>query len=32
MKFTLTNFNIVKINAIIGLYDDIKDKDKNKFE
>lgn len=32
MKFTLTNFNIVKINAIIGLYDDIKNKDKNKFE
>ena len=32
MKFTLTNFNIVKINAIIGHYDDIKHKDKNNFE
>lgn len=32
MKFTLTNFNIIKINAIIGHYDDIKHKDKNIFE
>ena len=33
MKFTLTKFNIVKINAIIGHYDDgKKDNEKNKFE
>lgn len=32
MKFTLTNFNIVKINAIIGHYDDKKDDKKNEFE
>ena len=32
MKFTLTNFNIIKINAIIGHYDDMKHKDKNIFE
>lgn len=32
MKFTLTNFNIVKINAIIGHYDAKKDDKKNEFE
>lgn len=32
MKFTLTNFNIVKINAIIGHYDGKKDDKKNEFE
>ena len=32
MKCTLTNFNIVKINGIIGHYDDMKHKDKNEFE
>ena len=32
MKFTLTNFNIIKINGIIGHYDDIKHQDKNEFE
>lgn len=32
MKFTLTNFNIIKINAIIGHYDDVKHHDKNEFE
>lgn len=32
MKFTLTNFNIIKINAIIGHYNDMKHKEKNEFE
>lgn len=32
MKFTLTKFNIVKINAIIGHYDDKRHEDKNEFE
>lgn len=32
MKFTLTKFNIVKINAIIGHYDGKKDDKKNEFE
>lgn len=32
MKFTLTNFNIVKINAIIGHYDDKKNEKKNDFD
>lgn len=32
MKFTLTNFNIVKINAIIGHYEGKKDDKKNEFE
>ena len=32
MKFTLTNFNIIKINAIIGHYDGKKDDKKNEFE
>ena len=32
MKVTLTNFNIVKINAIIGHYDDMKHQNKNVFE
>lgn len=32
MKFTLTNFNIVKINAIIGHYDDKKNEKKNEFD
>ena len=32
MKFTLTNFNIIKINGIIGHYDDMKHKEKNEFE
>ena len=32
MKFTLTNFDIIKINAIIGHYDGKKDDKKNEFE
>lgn len=32
MKFTLTKFNIVKINAIIGHYEGKKDDKKNEFE
>lgn len=32
MKFTLSNFNIVKINEIKPHYDDLKDKKRNEFE